>query len=828
MTNYDTLALHGLTTGSGGEGCIGFYYDFPGTVDVQVATGIKWQNRDRKKILLGRYCEPNEDFRSALVADLWRWESGTNPMAQEWVKNVLAAYSKDRSHSYESQGELVVIAHRIPPRVVEAELWEAGFRPSLATWRAPSTSTRRGLVPGVLDELNSMKVVVGDLAEIEATEKERDRAQHAWMRWYALFGKEFEVGRRTYKLSGQPKLADGELVLRFHHPSSGQGLACFIGVASHPLFHDVFVEVGDRELEPGTLAWEDLPNLPVQIQEAIAPKTRGRRGGKTTGRAAEPQAAKNEQNAVTARSSVTWMQAVADAFERTPGYRLEISARGRKGHVVAIFPEGASVEDAVVSIDLDAGEIEDVRWLSRRLTRTEQDEILDRLGSAVMTANKAEKGEPVSPIDDLIAMMERRGRILGADPDRTRIQDPQGFLARELAELAEPSASTPAELMQWLERADFSAAADLVSKFRNGDGPSEVEALARELWKAAVGSLSVGGVRQEGARWRVPCESIYTDRDKTVQLLARRLLASGEYFLLQIAVRSVHREAEGGITICEVIDENESLLPTDMVYILEREPAEYIELHARIREFLAEVERTPERLQDVRRLLYWTAAMIETPRCQGAHRAAVRRAFAQAKGHYDDARLQLARGNPVIAFQRIHEALRRLSAASAAMAEACAEGQLPLKGDGIRGPSLEPSKEDNAVLGELARSVAKGRIGESRAVPEEPMGADLAQEHPDDLLGENPRARHSDHTNQRSDTASSRRGGSPDPVAHAREALTRAGINIDSAGLRVVGRLGEYRAPNATARELARRALRDAGIHTSIVRERLLFPLRQP
>jgi hypothetical protein len=738
--------------------------------------------------------------------------------------------------------------------------------------------------------------------------------------------------------------------------------------------------------------------------------------------------------------SSSWMQAVADAFERTPGYRLDISARGQQGHVVAVYPEGAGVGDAVVSINLEGGEVEDVRWLSGRLTRTEQDEILDRLGAALKTGSKVEKGEPVSPIEDLIAMMERRGRILGADPAQ-RAKDPYNLLAQTFAELAEPSPSTPAELMQWLERADFSAAADLVSKFRSGDAPGDLTALANQLWKAAVGSLSVGSVRREGTVWRVPCESLYTDKsDGRVRLLARRLLTSGEYFLLPITVRSVQNKSEGGITVCEVDDEHESLLPTDTVYILEREPADYVELHTRIRQFLAEVERTPERLQDVRRLLYWTAAMIDTPRCQGAHRAAVRRALDQATGHYDDARVQLARGSSVVAFQRVHDALRRLSAAAATMAEACAEGQLPLKGP-LRLMSLEPSEADTALLGELANSSAKLRVGQRREVPEEtarpePTPSDGADStaaepltrprmHPEDqkyVQAEltkheaESRALSSEKTDRRvienlllqhtakmdalgmvgaskkdrvqqgtataqqvqsitvlraeasvlrrrgygvhylegkfgavnavgiggqllgvrlhpatpalwfasgldpaleeryerdmrevqevvqtflreerarvgeakrpwldepvmlaiwrraredgapeasaakesalipdaskpspsasvpGDVASRKRpnvpagasatlthhGDSSEPIARAWQVLSRAGINVDPAGLRVVGQLGECHAPNAMAREQARRALRDAGIHASLVRDRLLFPLRQP
>jgi hypothetical protein len=65
-------------------------------------------------------------------------------------------------------------------------------------------------------------------------------------------------------------------------------------------------------------------------------------------------------------------------------------------------------------------------------------------------------------------------------------------------------------------------------------------------------------------------------------------------------------------------------------------------------------------------------------------------------------------------------------------------------------------------------------------------------------------------------------------LARARDALARAGVDIETANLRAVGRFGECCTPNAAVRDRARTALRDAGIQASIVRDRLLFPLGQP
>jgi hypothetical protein len=63
-------------------------------------------------------------------------------------------------------------------------------------------------------------------------------------------------------------------------------------------------------------------------------------------------------------------------------------------------------------------------------------------------------------------------------------------------------------------------------------------------------------------------------------------------------------------------------------------------------------------------------------------------------------------------------------------------------------------------------------------------------------------------------------------LAQVREILARANVTVAPAGLRAIGPFGECLA-DAAIRDRAREALRGAGIHASLVRGRLLFPLRQ-
>jgi hypothetical protein len=173
--------------------------------------------------------------------------------------------------------------------------------------------------------------------------------------------------------------------------------------------------------------------------------------------------------------------------------------------------------------------------------------------------------------------------------------------------------------------------------------------------------------------------------------------------------------------------------------------------------------------------------MIDTPRCTGAHRAAAVRAFNKARDYYDIARRSLARGTAIAASERVHDALRRIGLAAASIAEACAEGQQPLAArvSSEHAPRVEPSAEDVETM--RAVEAAEKQAGPPKV------------------------------------TAS---------VTHAHQALARAGVVIDGAGLRTVGRVGEFCTNDASHRVLAHTALREAGIGASIVRDRLFFALR--
>ncbi|MFY0533384.1 hypothetical protein [Nannocystis pusilla] len=132
-----------------------------------------------------------------------------------------------------------------------------------------------------------------------------------------------------------------------------------------------------------------------------------------------------------------------------------------------------------------------------------------------------------------------------------------------------------------------------------------------------------------------------------------------------------------------------------MIHYKGRSERVLAELYQKVRAFHHNLVRAPKALHDVRLLLYWTAAMLDAPRCQGDVKQRAVIAFEQAKAYYDTARRKLMEGQTVDAVRRIHEALRRIAAAAAEIAKSCGEGQIDI---GVTPPHLPVRPEDKAAI----------------------------------------------------------------------------------------------------------------------------------
>ncbi len=851
MRPMDPVRLNGLEHWFQADGST-ISYSYPGSIDVELVPGIRFQTKSASQLIELGIFRGGDNATAEMWMDesLWQWQKdAADRRARAWVKHVMVADQSGRPQAYEIDGELVLVGAILPQRQVESSLLQAGFRPSLATWRAKATDERRGRLPEYIEWLSGGHPDgEAPTATAESTDPKelQERAQHIWMRWNKLFEKELAIAGRIYQMRGRPTLSKREITIKFRHQSSGAELALRFAVAFHPLHHRTIAEFGDQTAERAALAWEEYPEFLNSIGDAIkprstakksataSPKSTAKPSAKSVATEAVPrsplppekreeartqiddlvlppprrsaylarvdravergdspkrlvtEAAKESKKFMTERAAnrsqaPTWDEAVAQAFEQEPGWRLDVVSRG-PGYMLTVYPDDGALGDATVSIDVRGTDIGEVHWLPGDLTPAQQDDLLRRVQRALKAAHAVTMGEPPpSPLQGRIEEVRRRAGELGIDPAVLAGHASHGVMAKAMAYLAEPSRDMPGEFIQWL-RANYleHPALAVIREWRYGGGPEDESSLPGELWSAVFKDPGTTPVHAREGGLQASCEAPFATHDGKQAVLLRRAGPGGEFQLFKMS--ALVRPSDDP-NFCEIEDDAGELRDGDQLLFVgsEYRAEKQIELYRRIAGFIAEVERTPKRLEDVRQLLFLTAAMIDTTHCKGAHRAAAIRAFEKAREYYDTARRSLARGVAVAASERVHDALRRIGLAAASIAEACAEGQQPLGARVLseHAPRVEPSAEDTETM---------------RAV-----------ESAEKLAGP-PKV-----------TAS---------VTHAHQALARAGVVANGAGLRTVGRLGEFCTNDASHRVLAHTALREAGIGASLVHGRLFFALR--
>jgi hypothetical protein len=147
--------------------------------------------------------------------------------------------------------------------------------------------------------------------------------------------------------------------------------------------------------------------------------------------------------------------------------------------------------------------------------------------------------------------------------------------------------------------------------------------------------------------------------------------------------------------LVHIDDVTDRLRPGSVAHRSERGEAFLTELYDKLGSFHDDLLRAPRTLQDARVLLYWTAAMLDAPLCQGDVKQRATAAFEEAKRLFDKARQRIIEGQSVDAVRRLHAAMRRISAAAAEIARSCGEGQIDI---GVTPPHLPVSTEDRAEI----------------------------------------------------------------------------------------------------------------------------------
>ena len=217
-------------------------------------------------------------------------------------------------------------------------------------------------------------------------------------------------------------------------------------------------------------------------------------------------------------------QAVVDAFEQEPGWRLDAVPRG-PGHVLTVYPEDGALVDAVLSIDVRENNIGDVRWSPGDLTPAQQDELLRRVERALKTARAVKLDEILpSPLQGRIEEIRRRADDLGIDPAVLAGRESQGVMATALAYLAERR-DMVRDLIQWLQETYYDhPAVEVLAEWRYGSGPGE--SFTQKLWSAVFQESNTATVTAREDGLRTSCEAPFTTHDGKQAVLLRRALAS--------------------------------------------------------------------------------------------------------------------------------------------------------------------------------------------------------------------------------------------------------------------------------------------------------------
>jgi hypothetical protein len=678
VTYFSTLELNGLQVGFLAGRRLVVTYVYPGTIDVEWAGGVRYSTgKDEAVVELGRF-----DHAEGAWFDesRWSWNDATaNPTARVWVQNVLAANEAKKSRSYAHGGEIVLVWNRLPTRRSEQALLAAGFQPTLATWRAATSERRWALVHALLaDEATP----VGALAR-EATDEQselKERAQHAWMRWFAVLRD--TLIDRSFRIKGTPALRQHELILNFRH-SSAASLQVRLDVSKHPLRYPVHVD-GSVTLQRDLVAWEDFPSLAEEIGAVLdarkqAQRTKKPRTNESTkqasGRGKKPAESAARRDLAAMPSALptppTWADRLIDTFNQDPGPQLAFSRRrGQDTHVFVVHAEERP-DRLLAVVDIEDDQLDDIRWLDGSLPPAQQDEVTARLERALAQLDPdAERATTLTRT--ALEKFKARAIALGADPERPAASEEYRWLAEALRDLAGPRGTDLDELAAWLSARSLRGAAQLL---REWTGEAPLENLFHDLWDNLEDNIVLSMVDEQDRRgFFVPPQTI-AETDSGPALVLREMDADGRPRVVPVRLR-------------EDCEDDRCLVESDELHGgegawhlgIEWDLAFIRELYKKVREFEHNVWTAPEQLAEVREMLFWAAAMIDTPRCRGESRRVAEAAFRDAKDHYDRARNLLTQGDSPAGVAAMNVALRKIAEAAGELARSCAEGQATLVG----------------------------------------------------------------------------------------------------------------------------------------------------
>lgn len=266
MITDDDLRIHGIGI-QWAQDAVELSYLFPGTL----ATRPDEPRGASRRIPLG-LSSADPDSQDVLDEQFWRWMPSTSPATQIWLRHAYAAHVRQQALVYEHDGEVVLVWPKIPPLAFELELMDEGFSPALATWRAPATMQTRAVARRLATTAPPATNPVAT-PELQGPAEHADRAEHAWLRWFARFDdRVVKIGDRTYDLRNA-RYQDTRFILDYRR--RGSELRFELDISRHPLAHDV--RIGIREgsgdwatTELSNIAWASFTSLISETAQLIA------------------------------------------------------------------------------------------------------------------------------------------------------------------------------------------------------------------------------------------------------------------------------------------------------------------------------------------------------------------------------------------------------------------------------------------------------------------------------------------------------------------------------------------------------------------------------
>ena len=408
--------------------------------------------------------------------------------------------------------------------------------------------------------------------------------------------------------------------------------------------------------------------------------------------------------------------ALADIFNEEGVWQAEprpVRMSGTANSIrLAIYPEDRGPSHPVAVATIHDGQT-DIEWLSPTLPPAARSEISRRLRTAVVT--HTDDADAPSPLAELIEATEKRALELGAKPARRNPRDllgdreartgPVDLLAHDLRDLQDPTEI--AESIKWLKDQRWMAMTasgvvtpvDLGIDFDIDDRLTEVDSVSSlmdEIWTPILDTIGMEGVSTQNMRGGDRILSVATGavfRDGAPFLL-QRLVQQGRPTLRKVMIKIVEDSSDDDVTafidaekVMTVGREQGSIGP--VVHSSEQRGANFIALLYQHMDRLREdLERAPKALSDVRRLLYWTGAMLDAPHCQDDTKRRAMESFEAAMVLYTEARKRVTtQATTPSELASLKAPLRKAAVSAAKLATDCGEGQVDIFS--VR-PSLPP------------------------------------------------------------------------------------------------------------------------------------------